>query len=52
MGLDAVTTEIEVNGVDWHRVIVGPFDEELERNRAQDTLAQSQIESIALKIPR
>ena len=52
MGLDAVTMEIEVKGVDWHRVIVGPFDEELERNRAQDTLAQSQIESIALKIPR
>jgi cell division protein FtsN len=52
LGLDASTTEVEVTGETWHRVIVGPFDTELERNRAQDRLAQAEISALPLRIPR
>ncbi len=52
MGMDVVIKKIDVEGVSWHRVIVGPFEQELERNRAQDTLAQAQISAIPLRIPR
>lgn len=50
MGFDVVTKEIEVDGANWHRVIVGPFEAELDRNRAQDKLAQAQIGAIPMKI--
>ena len=52
LGLDVVITTVKVSGHDHYRVIVGPFDTELGRNRAQDKLAQAQIESLALKIPK
>ena len=52
LGLDVSITMVEVSGQDRHRVIVGPFDTELGRNRAQDKLAQAQIASLAIKIPR
>lgn len=52
MGLSVTTTKAEMSGTVWHRVIVGPFDTELDRNRAQDKLAQAQIQSIAFRIPR
>ena len=52
MGLNVTTAEAVMSGKTWHRVIVGPFDTELERNRAQDKLAQAQIPSIPFTIPR
>ncbi len=52
MGLPATTSIVEVEGVTWHRVIVGPFDTNLEKNRALDALAQAQIQSIPKRIPR
>ncbi len=52
MGLAAMTTKAQMSGITWHRVIVGPFNTALERNRAQDRLAQAQIKSISIKIPR
>ncbi len=52
MGLAAMTTKAQMSGTTWHRVIVGPFATALERNRAQDRLAQAQIKSIPIKIPR
>ena len=52
LGLDVSITTVKVSGQDRHRVIVGPFDTELGRNRAQDKLAQAQITSLAIKIPR
>ena len=50
MGLDASITKVEVDGKDWHRVMAGPFDTELARNRAQDKLAQAQIKAIPIKL--
>jgi len=50
MGLEVFSKKIEVNGEDWHRVLVGPLSSELELNRAQDTLAQAEIESIPLRV--
>ena len=52
MGFDVTISTVEVSGHKRHRVILGPFETELERNRAQDKLAQAQIESLAIKIPR
>lgn len=50
LGLDVFSREIEVDGKQWHRVLVGPLNSDLELNRAQDTLAEAEIESIALKV--
>ena len=52
LGLDVQTQSVKVSGDTWYRVIVGPFDSELERNRAQDKLAQAEIPSMAVKIPK
>ena len=52
LGLDVQTQSVKVSGDKWYRVIVGPFDSELERNRAQDKLAQAEIPSMAAKIPK
>ena len=52
LGLEVTTTAIDVNGSKWHRVIVGPFDSEVERNRAQDRLAQAEIQSMPVRIKR
>lgn len=52
MGLDVTVSEVKVSGTNWHRVIIGPFETQLDRNRAQDRLAQAQIESIAIKVRR
>lgn len=52
MGLDVTTTPIDVDGQKWHRVIVGPFNSQLERNRAQDKLAQAEIQSMPYRIKR
>ena len=50
MGLDASIQEVNVAGANWHRVIVGPLDSQLERNRAQNKLAQVEISTIYIKI--
>jgi cell division protein FtsN len=50
MGLDVHIQEVKVAGDTWHRVMVGPFDSQLERNRAQNKLAQAEISTISIKI--
>ena len=50
LGLDVFLKEIKVDGTSWHRVMVGPFDTDLTLNRAQDKLAEAEIESIPLKV--
>ncbi len=50
LGLTVFTREIKVDGNAWHRVMVGPLETELALNRAQDTLAEAEIESIPLKV--
>ena len=52
MGLDVVVSPGEVDGREWHRVVAGPFENTLERNRAQDKLAQAEIKSIPIRIPK
>jgi cell division protein FtsN len=49
-GLEVFVKKIDVNGTTWHRVMVGPFDTDLGLNRAQDKLAEAQIESIPIKV--
>ena len=51
LGLDASIRKVKVTGTTWHRVIVGPFDTQLARNRALDKLAQAEIPSLSMKIP-
>ena len=51
MGLDVSINEVKVAGTNWHRIMVGPFDSQLERNRAQNMLAQAEIATIPIKIP-
>ena len=50
IGLNPVIRKVRVAGQQWHRVVVGPFESQLERNRAQDKLAQAEISSIPIKI--
>ena len=50
LGLDVFMQEVEIEGKTWYRVMVGPLDSELDRNRAQDKLAQAQIESLPLQV--
>tara|TARA_B100000029_G_C17478593_1_gene924710 strand:- start:273 stop:794 length:522 start_codon:yes stop_codon:yes gene_type:complete len=52
MGLNASIRKVEVEGETWHRVIVGPLGTDLALNRAQDKLAQAQIESLPLRVNR
>ena len=51
LGLNARIVTAEVAEQKQHRVIVGPFDNELQRNRAQDKLSQAQISSLPFKVP-
>ena len=50
IGLDPGIRKVRVAGQHWHRVVVGPFETQLERNRAQDKLAQADISHIPIKI--
>ena len=51
-GLDVAISEVTVAGVTWYRLIAGPFNTETARNRAQDKIAQAEIESFPIEIPR
>lgn len=49
-GHEVVIKEVEnVKGV-WHRVIVGPFDNERDLTRARNRLAEADIESMQLRV--
>ncbi len=52
MGLTVFVRKVDVDGYDWYRVFVGPLDNNLALNRAQDKLAQAQIESLPLRVKR
>lgn len=51
-GMTVFTKEIEQASGTWHRVMVGPFDSELNMSRARRALAESKIESITLRVKR
>jgi len=46
LGLDAFIQSTEINGVNWHRVMVGPFSDRQSLSRAQDLLAVNQFEAM------
>ena len=50
LGLDVFLKKIKVDGDTWHRVMVGPLDSDLALNRAQDKLAEAEVESIPLRV--
>lgn len=50
LGLEVFVKEVEIDGKRRHRVLVGPLDTRLALNRAQDKLADAQVESIALRV--
>ncbi len=52
LGMEVFVREVDNDGVAWHRVMVGPMDTERELNRQRRALAEANIESIVLRIPR
>lgn len=52
LGLDTSIRKTEIDGDTWHRVMVGPFESELLKNRALDKLAQAEIEALPMRLPR
>ena len=51
-GHEAVIREVEQASGTWHRVIVGPYDNERDLTRARNSLAEANIESIKLRVKR
>lgn len=49
LGLDTTIRTIEVDGDDWHRVRVGPFDEQDALESAQDRLRNEGIDYLVLR---
>lgn len=52
LGMDVFVRQIDRDGTAWHRVMVGPLDSETEVNRHRRTLAEANIPSIVLQIPK
>ena len=46
LGLDTFIQSKEINGTNWHRVMVGPFHSRQSLSRAQDLLARNQFEAM------
>lgn len=51
-GMTVFTKEVEQASGTWHRVLVGPFESELNMTRARRALAEAKIESITLRVKR
>ncbi|MDZ7685185.1 MAG: SPOR domain-containing protein [Gammaproteobacteria bacterium] len=52
LGMDVFVREIDRDGESWHRVLVGPLDSETEVSRHRRALAEANIPSIVLRIPK
>ena len=50
LGMEVFVKEVDIDGNQWYRVMVGPLGTDLDLNRAQDKLAEAEIESIPLKV--
>lgn len=48
LGLTAFIETKPINGVTWHRVMIGPFDSDTDLSRAQSLLAANNFESIPI----
>lgn len=51
-GMNVFIRQVDNDGVAWHRVMVGPLDTEIELNRQRRALAEANIPSIVLRIPK
>ncbi len=51
-GHEAVIKQVEQASGTWHRVIVGPFDSELNLTRAKTNLAEANIETLKKRVKR
>ncbi len=52
LGMEVFVKEIRIDKDTWYRVMVGPLHTDLDLNRAQDKLAEADIESLPLKVPQ
>lgn len=52
LGMEAFVRKIDNDGDVWHRVMVGPLDSEVELSRHRRKLAEANIPSIAMRIPK
>jgi cell division protein FtsN len=50
LGLDVFLQVVQKDGQTWHRVMVGPIDNELELTRKRNLLAAAAIETISLRV--
>ena len=48
-GLEATTKRSNVNGENWYRVVIGPFDRKVEADRAMTKLRKKNLAAILLK---
>jgi len=52
LGLVARVQADTIEGIQWHRVRLGPYDTLAELDGVRRQLAQNQIESLAIKVPK
>ena len=48
-GLEATTKRSNINGENWYRVVIGPFDRKVEADRAMTKLREKNLAAILLK---
>ena len=48
-GLEATTKHSNINGENWYRVVIGPFDRKVEADRAMTKLREKNLAAILLK---
>ena len=48
-GLEATTKRSNINGENWYRVLIGPFDRKVEADRAMTKLREKNLAAILLK---
>ena len=48
-GLEATTKRSDINGKNWYRVVIGPFDRKVEADRAMTKLREKNLAAILLK---
>ena len=48
-GMEATTKHSKINGENWYRVLIGPFDRKVEADRAMTKLREKNLAAILLK---
>ncbi len=48
-GMEATTKHFYINGENWYRVVIGPFDRKVEADRAMTKLREKNLAAILLK---